>query len=104
MSVESVTIFVLRASDFTRTRFGVNLEDSIVGSINIGIDTHAEEMLVIVRIDSWIDFGTPAVGVLAGIHGVGVQNTGEFDFELDSAVLVEYPVDAIFIVCRGENV
>ena len=61
-------------------------------------------MLVVVCIDSGVDFGTPALGVLTGIHGVGVQNTRKLDLQLDGAVLVEDPVDTVFIVGGSEDV
>ena len=51
-----------------------------------------------------VDFCAPSVCGLAGVHGVGIEDTGEFDFELDGAVLVEDPVDAVLVVSGCEDV
>ena len=59
---------------------------------------------MVVRVDTGVDFGAPALSVLAGVHGVGVQDTGQFDLELDGAILVEDPVDAVLVIGGGEDV
>lgn len=61
-------------------------------------------MLVVVRVDPGVDLGTPAVRIFAWVHGVGVQDTGELDLELDGAVLVEDPIDTVFVVGCSEDV
>lgn len=48
-------------------------------------------------------FGPPSVGVLARGHRVGVQDPGELDLQLDRPVLVHDPVDAVLVVCGGED-
>lgn len=60
-------------------------------------------MLMIVCVHTRVDFRSPAVGILARVHGVCVQNASEFDFKLDGAVLVEDPVNAVFIVGCGKD-
>jgi hypothetical protein len=44
------------------------------------------------------------VEVFAWIHGIGVQNAGKLDLKLDSAILVEDPIDAVLVVCGGKDV
>ena len=104
LSIESISIFVFCAADFTWSSSGVDLEDSIMWAVYVGVDTETEQVLVVVGIDAWVNFGAPAVGVLAGVHGVGIQDTGQLNIQLDSAVLVEDPVDAVFIVRSGKDV
>lgn len=60
-------------------------------------------MLVVVGVDAGVDFRAPSFGVLARVHGVGVQDAGKFDLELDGAVLVENPVDAVLVVGGSED-
>lgn len=104
LCIESVAVFILCAANFAWTACGIDLEDGIIRAIDIRIDSETEKMLVVVRVDTWVDFSAPAVSVLAWAHGVGVQNTGEFDLELNGAVLVEDPVYAVFVVGSGEDV
>ena len=59
---------------------------------------------MVMGIDAGVDLRAPFLGVLAGVHGVGIQDAGEFDLELDGAVLVEDPVDTVLVVCGGEDV
>lgn len=61
-------------------------------------------MLVVVGIDTRIDFSAPALGVFAGIHRVGVQDSCELDFELNCTIQVKDPVHAVFVVSGRENV
>lgn len=104
LGVECVSVRVLSTSHLRFTASCVDLEDGVVGSVDISVHTQTEQMLVVVCVDSRVDFSTPALGVLAGVHGVGVQNTGELDVELDSTVLVEDPVDAVLVVGGSEDV
>jgi hypothetical protein len=67
------------------------------------VEAQAEEVLVVVRVDAWVDFRAVGSSGLAFGDGVGGEDAGEFDFELDDAVLVEDPVDAVFVVAGGED-
>ena len=40
--VECVAVFVLRAADFAGALLGVDLEDGVEGSVDVGVDSHAE--------------------------------------------------------------
>ena len=101
---KGVAVLVLRRSDGRGRGPGIDLEDCVVRSVDVGVDAQAEEMLMVVRVDAGIHLGAPALGILTGIHGVGVEDAGELDLELDGAVLVEDPVDAVFVVGRREDV
>lgn len=103
LGVEGVAMLVLGRTHFTRSLGCIDLKDSIVGTINIGIDPQAEKMLMIVRIDTWVDFGTPTLRVLAWIHCVGVQNSSKLDLELNRTILVEDPVDTVFVISCCED-
>lgn len=78
----------------------IDLEDGICGPIDISVNAQTEQVLMVMGVHAGVDLCAPAVGVFAGVHGVRVQNAGELDVKLDGAVLVEDPVDAVFIV-RG---
>lgn len=54
-------------------------------------------------VDPGVHFGPPALDVLAGSHGIGVEDAGQLDLELDGAVLVEDPVDAVLVVGGREG-
>lgn len=54
-------------------------------------------------VDPGVHFGSPALGVLAGGQGIGVEDAGQLNFELDGAVLVEDPVDAVLVVGGRED-
>lgn len=83
---------------------GINLEDCIVRAVDIGVNTQTEEMLVVVSVDPRVDFSSPALSVLAWKHGIGIQDTSELDFQLDSTILVENPVHTVLVVGSCENV
>lgn len=51
-SIERVTVFVARAANWLIRRFGIHHKGSVLWSINIGINTKTEKMLVIVRVDT----------------------------------------------------
>lgn len=103
LCVKGVAVIILGRAGFAGALGGVDLEDGVLGPVDVGVDAQTEEMLVVVRVDAWVDFGAPALGVLAGVHGVGVEDAGQLDFQLDRAVLVEDPVDAVLVVGRGED-
>lgn len=69
---ECVSVWVLGAPRFTSALGGVDLEDSVIRSIDIGVDSQTEEMLVVMCIDSWVDLCSPTLGVLARVHRIGV--------------------------------
>jgi len=101
--IEGVAVLVFGAADGSFAASCVYLEDGVVGAINVGIHTQTEEVLVVMCVDSWVDFGPPAVEILTRVHGVCVQDSGELDLQLDSAVLVQDPVHAVLVVgCRED--
>lgn len=102
--VERVSVFVFCGADVAFAAGGVDHVDGVVGAVDVGVDAHAEKVLVVVGVYAGVDFCAPAVEVFAFVAGEGVEDAGEFYFELDGAVLVEDPVDAVFVVCGGEDV
>lgn len=104
MCIESIAVFVLSGADFARSSAGVDLKDGVGGTINVRIDAHTEQVLVVVGVDTRINLCAPTFGILAGVHGVGIQDPGEFDLELHGAILVEDPVHCIFVIRRREDV
>ena len=103
---EGVAKGVLGAADGRGRRHSVALDDGVCVAVDARVHAQAEEVLVVVRVDARVHLRAPAVGALTGIvvGGVGVQDAGELDLEGERAVHVQIPVDAVLIVCRGEDV
>lgn len=104
LGVEGISVRVFFAADLTSARSCVDLEDCVVRTINVRIDTKAEKMLVVVCIDAGVDLGSPSLRILTRVHGVSVQNTSELDFQLNGTILVEDPVYAVLVICSREDV
>jgi hypothetical protein len=102
--VEGVTVVVLFTTHGCLRCHSIGDEDRVGRAIDIRIDSQTEEMLVVVSIDARINLSAPWSCRLAGVQGISVQDTCQLDLELDRAVLVEDPVDAVLVVCCGENV
>lgn len=103
LGVEGIAVLVFGAANFRRAAGSVDLEDGIVGPIDVRVDSQTEQMLVVVGVDAGVDLGAPAVGVLAGVHGIGVEDTSQLDVQLDCSVLVENPVHAVFVISGSED-
>lgn len=101
--IETVAVKVLGAADGGLAGDGVVDEDGVVGTVDVGVDAEAEEMLVVVGVDAGVDLSAPALGVLVLEHGVGVQDTGELDLRGNGAILVEHPGDDVLVVGGGED-
>ena len=104
LGIEGISVEVLLATHFTSTLGSVDLEDGVVWAVDVGVDSQTEQMLMVMSIDSRIYFCSPSLGVFTWVHGICVQDTSELDFELNSSVLMEDPVNAVFVVCCSENV
>ena len=104
MRIEGIAVFVLGAAHLPSSWPCIHLKDCVGGTVDVGVDPHTEEVLVIMRVHSRVDLGAPPFCVLARVHGVGVEDAGELDLELDGAILVEDPVDAVLVVGRREDV
>lgn len=72
LCIEGIAIFVLSAAYCARTHLSINLEDGVVWSIDIRVESQTEQMLMVVSVDTWVDFGSPAVGILAWVHCICV--------------------------------
>lgn len=104
LGVEGISIKVLLAAHLTCTLRSVDLVDRVIWPIDIGVDPQTEKMLMIVSVDSGINFRSPSLCVFTWVHGICVQDTSELDFELNSSILMEDPVNTVFVVCCSENV
>lgn len=102
--IKCISVLVFGAADLTIAPRCIYHEYSVVWSVNVRVDAQTEKVLVVVCIDARVDLCTPALEVFTREHGVSVQNASELDFELDGAVKVENPVDAVFIVGSSEDV
>jgi hypothetical protein len=60
-------------------------------------------MLMVVGVYAWINFRAPWSSLFARSQCVSVQDSCQFDVELDNSILVENPVNAILIVSSGKN-
>ena len=100
---ESVAVAVLFAAYGRVAGDGVDFEDGVVVAVDGRVKAKTEEVLVVVCVDARVDFCAVGRRGLAGCEGVGGEDSGEFDFELDDAVLVHDPVDAVFVVAGGED-
>lgn len=61
-------------------------------------------MLVVVCVDSRVNFSSPAFGILTRIHRICVQDASQLDFQLNRTILVEDPVHAVLVVGGCEDV
>ena len=103
LGVKGVAVEVLLAADRAVAAHGVDFEDGVVRPVDVGVDPQTEEMLVVVCVDARVDLCAPRRGALVWVEGIGVQDTGQLDLELDLAALVQDPVDAVFVVGGGED-
>ncbi len=66
------------------------------------MQAHVEEMLVRWATQIVVDHAAPFV-LFAGWHGGGLDDAGEFCLELDRAVLVQVPVEAVVVIADGRE-
>lgn len=103
--VEGVAVFVARCAGWdVGSGHHVGLHDCVVLSVDLRVDAQTEEVLVQMRVDAGVDLYAPAMGVLAGVERVGIEDSCQFDFELHRAVQMERPVNTILVVGCGEDV
>lgn len=63
-------MLVFCAPDFARSTGGVDLEDGVLLPIDLGVKTEAEEVLVVVGVNTRVDLCSPTFCVFAGCHGI----------------------------------
>jgi hypothetical protein len=95
---EAVSSPVLSGSGRLLHAVDLSLDDRVVETIDHRVDAKAEDVLVVVSLNARTDEGTELVDLLALSSGVGVQDTGEADFEFGGAVLLEDPLEEVFVV------
>ena len=59
--------------------------------------------MMVMCINPRIHLGSPPLQILPRVTRICVQDTRELDLELNGAVLVEDPVDAVLVVCGRED-
>lgn len=109
LGIESVAVWVLWASDWCIGGDSIIHEDRVFGTVHVGVNAKAEEVLVVVCVDTYNDLSVlfsrarcgissertgihlsaPALGVLARVDGVGVEDTGQLDLWLDRSILLK---------------
>ena len=104
LRVERVAVVVLLTANRVLRCDRISNKDCVCRTIDVGIDTQAEEVLVVVSVNARVDLSSPWSRRLAGVQRVCVQNTSQLDLKLDSTVLVENPVNAVLVVRCGEDV
>ena len=80
---------------------GVDLVDRVVGPVDLDVEAHVEQVLVERRRQLGRDHRWRSRGLLAGGHGHGRQDAGQLHLELDRAVEVEVPEEAVLVVADG---
>lgn len=98
LGVETVSVQVVRVTDRFLNRLGINLSNGVVGSVNHGINTHGEEMLMVLSVDLGSNHGTESTGSLILSKNVSVDFTSSLDFVVDGTILVQVPVASIIVV------
>jgi hypothetical protein len=82
--------------------YDVRLDDGVLETVNHGVHTEAEHMLVVVRVDVGSDGGTVRVWLVVAGH-VHLQNPSQANLEFDVAALVEVVRYANLIVALTLN-
>jgi len=100
---ESVAVAVFFTTNWRVAGDGVDFEDCVVVAVDGRVEAQTEKVLMVVCVNTGVDFCAIRRCGLARREGVGGQNSGKFDFELDDAVLVHDPVDAVFVVAGCED-
>lgn len=93
--VKCISIFIFGGADGSRTRYCIALDDRVLVTIELRVNTKTEEMLMTVCIDSGMDLSSPAVSRFAGVHDISIQNTCQFQFKLNISICVERPITEV---------
>jgi len=89
LGIESVSVFIFCRADGCFVLHCIALHDRVVASVDLGVNAHTEEMLVVMCVDAWVDLSSPAECLFVGVHNVGVEDTRQFQLELNVSVGVE---------------
>lgn len=103
LGIECVSILILCITNLSGTPSSVNLKDSVVGPIDVGIYAQTKEMLMVVCVHTGVDFSAPTLQILSRVHGICVENSGQFYLKLNRSILMQNPVHAILVVGSSEN-
>lgn len=103
LAVEAVSVGVLGGSNGRLGGHGIVLDDRVVRTVNLGVDSEGEDVLVVVGVDGGSDLGAVGGGDLGGVHAVGVEHARQLDLELVGAVEGEGVVEAVLVVGGGDD-
>ena len=78
------------------------LAHRIAAAVDIHVQASVEEMLVGRAAEIVVDHAAPGIG-FAGCHGRSLDDACKLGLELDRAVLVEIPVEAVVVVADGRE-
>lgn len=95
---ETVTEGVLGVASGVRQRVGIHLLNRVLLTVNHGIDTHGEEVLMVLSVDLRSNNSTHTVGAFIFSQDVGVELASSLDFVFKSTVLVKVVVETIIVV------
>ena len=97
--VEHVAVGVVVAP---RTRHELVLGDGIALAVDHHVQASIEEVLVRRAAQTFRHHAAPGIR-LAGRDGRGLDDAGQLGLELDGAVLIEVPVEAVVVVADGRE-
>lgn len=103
LAEESVSVGVFGRADGMIGGDGIALDDGVVDTVDFGVDTEREDVLVVVGVDVGGDLSTVGSGGLGGVHAVGVQHTSELHLELVGTVQSEGVVEAVLVVGGSDD-
>lgn len=101
--VEAVAVHVSGVSSRELAAVGVNLCDRVVGTVYHGVNTHSEEVLVVLSIDLGSNSDTVATRSLIFSKNNSVEIAGSLDLVLEGAILVKIVVKTVIIVGDGDE-
>ena len=63
---------IFRRAEGVLRRDYIDCEDTVLRPINLRVNAEAEEVLVVVGVDTGVNLSSPPKGVFVGVHGVSV--------------------------------
>jgi hypothetical protein len=96
--VEAVTKGIVGMTSRIRHTMTIHLANSVVRTVNHRIDTHGEEVLMVLSIDLGSNNDTIASGSFVFGKNMSVQFTSSLNFIFKGTVLIEIVVETIIVV------
>lgn len=98
LGVEAISVQVIGMANRLFDGLNINLSDSVLDTVNHGVNTHGEEMLMVLGIDLRGNHGAEGTGGFIFSENVGIDFASSLDFVVDGTVLVQVPVASIIVV------